>query len=261
MPTFDDPAAGAAEAAEALRGLAHATRTVADPADMYPVIGELLSGLRSLRQVAGQLAAAHTGHRHRAFDDSGDHTAGTEAAAGAAAELIAAAALLDRAHDRMNTAFTHTGTVAWHPQPAAGITERPQRWISVVFLQGDDADPVLDLIDNDGTDAAIDHLTGYDMGEETVDAALENGYVYDTPPAGDTDRTAASGAYLLNYNPRLGYVGLLRAWSSPPDPDLPAPAAAKAGPGRSSPAGQDAGWFAQPPAAGQSRGGVRGRAL
>ena len=35
MPTFQDPASDAAEAQQALRGLAHATRTINDPRDIY----------------------------------------------------------------------------------------------------------------------------------------------------------------------------------------------------------------------------------
>jgi len=49
MPTFFDSAADAAEASEALRGLAHASRTFDQPAQMYGVIGDLCSGMRSLR--------------------------------------------------------------------------------------------------------------------------------------------------------------------------------------------------------------------
>lgn len=45
MPTFDDPVADATEASTTLRDLAHATRQFEDPADTYPVIGDLLSGL------------------------------------------------------------------------------------------------------------------------------------------------------------------------------------------------------------------------
>lgn len=76
MPTFHDPTHDAAEASEALRGLAHATRTVDDPADTYAVIGSLLPGVRSLRQVIDQLATAHLDHRLLAHDDAGDHAAG-----------------------------------------------------------------------------------------------------------------------------------------------------------------------------------------
>ena len=44
MPTFTDPARDANEAYEALRGLAHATRTVEDPSDTYAVIGDQFAG-------------------------------------------------------------------------------------------------------------------------------------------------------------------------------------------------------------------------
>ena len=54
MPTFQDLTADAAEASEALRGLAHATRVFDDPADTYAVLGDLLAGVRSLRQVLDQ---------------------------------------------------------------------------------------------------------------------------------------------------------------------------------------------------------------
>jgi len=54
MPTFSDPLPDADEAYEALRGLAHATRVFDNPADTYPVIGDLLGGARSLRQMDAQ---------------------------------------------------------------------------------------------------------------------------------------------------------------------------------------------------------------
>jgi hypothetical protein len=38
VPTFQDPAADAAEAQQALRGLAHATRTINDPREIYAVL-------------------------------------------------------------------------------------------------------------------------------------------------------------------------------------------------------------------------------
>ena len=41
MPTFHDPLADAAEASEALRGLAHASRVFDDPADTYAVFGAM----------------------------------------------------------------------------------------------------------------------------------------------------------------------------------------------------------------------------
>lgn len=86
------------------------------------------------------------------------------------------------------------------------------RWISVIFLQGEDADKTLDLIDRSGPTAAIEYLQQWDFGEATTDAALSNGYVYDRIPAGSTDRTVESDGspYALTYSARFGYVSLLR---------------------------------------------------
>ncbi len=218
MPTFENPTADAAEASAALRGLAHATRVFGDPADTYPVLGDVLAGVRSFRQVLDQLSAAHASNRVRAHDDSGNQSAGATFALSAAGELHQAAVLLDAVHDRLDAAMSASGRIAWHDTPAD--RERPRRWISVVFLQGEDADRVLDLIERDGTDAAIEHLAGYDYGEETVQAALVNGYVYDAPPTGALDKTAARDVYTLTYSPFLGHVSLLREHDATPDPAL-----------------------------------------
>ena len=47
MPTFQNPTADAAEASEALRGLAHATRVFEEPADTYTVLGDLLETIEA----------------------------------------------------------------------------------------------------------------------------------------------------------------------------------------------------------------------
>lgn len=375
MPTFDNPVTDAAEASAALRGLAHATRTFEDPADTYAVLGDLLAGVRSLRQVLDQLAAAHITARSRAHDDAGAQAAGATAALAAADELHQAGTLLDAVHDRVDAAMSQSGRIAWHPAQAptdpavrasveAGelrltvwpdtplgehqryayriehtatgqsvegrdlftgtgapvsppravrelavflsavgesrqfaidnpgqhtdnegafpewvadavrqhqdelavlidhdpdLTEKmPRRWISVVFLQGDEADKVLDIIDHDGTDAAIDHLAGYDFGEETTQAALENGYVYDQPPTGALDRTAIKDDYTLTYSPFLGHVSLLRTHDTTPDPTLrhavtpdPAPArrTVEREPARAGRRAEGTDWFARRPGA------------
>src|SRR3546814_5493367 len=98
MPTFYDPGADATEASEALRGLAQATRTVENPQDLYGVLGDLLSGVRSLKQVLDQIAAAHIKNRPRAFDDHGDHSIGSKDALDAADELHQ-----DRKSTRLNS--------------------------------------------------------------------------------------------------------------------------------------------------------------
>ncbi len=118
MPTFDDPTKDATEASQALRGLAHATRAFSDPADTYAVMGDLLAGVRSLRQVLDQLANTHVVHRARAHDDDGNHTVGNDAALTAADELHQAGTLLDAVHDRLDQAMQHSGRIAWHDAPA-----------------------------------------------------------------------------------------------------------------------------------------------
>lgn len=347
MPTFDDPLADARESAAGLRALAHATRAFADPADMYEVVGELLSGVRSLHQVLDQLASGHETYRSRALDDAGDPSAGAVSSAAAAAELRRVAALVGQAEHGLDLASQHAGRVAWAPTapPPVGVTstasstmaragslaltvwpdtplgehqryayrvddavtgetvqgrdlftgagapvdagkairelaaylaasgearqyllENPgsepenaalfpvgiaeaargnldeltlltergpdrgperepvRRWVGVVFLQGGEADVVLDLLQRDGPDAAIEHLAGYDNGEETTRAALENGDVHETPPVGRlesaAERSVAGTAYTLVYSPFLGHVNLLREDCTPPDPAL-----------------------------------------
>ena len=386
MPTFHDPLADAAEASEAMRGLAHASRVFDDPADTYTVFGDLTATMRSLRQVLDQLAATHLAHRERAHHDDGDHLAGDRSALAAADELHQAGTLLDQAHDHLNAAFSHSGRIAWHPEPAhtgldhdpatstatagtlrltvwpdtpvgehqryayritdtttgqelegrdlftgagqpvdpdhaicdlaaflsaagearqyaldhpdsepehAGLfpewageaartnadaltepteqtapteASRPERrWVSVVFLQGEEADQVLDVIDRDGTAAAIEHLKGWDYGEETTQAALENGYVYDEPPTGALDRViTGEDGYTLTYNPFAGHVSLLREHHTPPADALEesgvvtareaiagigassAPEPAQASASRRAALGADKDWFAGP---------------
>lgn len=64
MPTFEHPAANADEVQTALRALAHATRSIDDPREIYSVLGSLTSAVASLSQSLHQLAAFHDG-RHR----------------------------------------------------------------------------------------------------------------------------------------------------------------------------------------------------
>ncbi len=117
MPTFNDPLADAEEARQALRALAHATRTFASPSRTYTVVGELLGGLRSLQQVLGQVASAHTRHEEFAFTDDGEHWTGVEEAFAAAKALERAATLVARAEHAVDQASQHSGRIAWDSKP------------------------------------------------------------------------------------------------------------------------------------------------
>lgn len=216
MPTYENPVTDAAEAYEALRGLAHATRSWDEPADTYRVIGEVVAGIRCLGQVLDQLADVHLRHRYEVSTDEGDRTAGAVAALAAANGFHQAAVLLDQAHDQLSAAFTQSGKIVWHPQPAADV----ERWISVVFLQGAEADRPLRVLAELGHVDAVDYLAQWDYGDETTDAAMDNGYVYDEPGEGTNDQVAISGEYALVVNAQLGYVSLLRRHTTTPiEPD------------------------------------------
>ncbi|MGK0741849.1 hypothetical protein ACSHWG_08205 [Leucobacter sp. Z1108] len=218
MPTFTDPAADAAEMYEAMRGLAQASIVLDQPERMYGMLSDLLGAVRSLEQVLGQFAKGHTEPRGRAADDAGDRAAGTQDALTAAAELRQAAALIGEAERRLDAGMATAGRIAW--QPTVQTNEAPSRLINVVFLQGGEADHALDLIEVGGADAVIQELAGYDFGDETVDAALENGYVYDKVPVAQLDRVTTLDAYTLVYNPHHRHIALYRAEDSLPSPVL-----------------------------------------
>lgn len=220
MPTYENPVTDAAEAYEALRGLAHATRSWEEPGDTYRVVGEVVAGIRCLGQVLDQLVGVHLRHQDQVSTDDGDRAAGAVAALSAADGFHQAAVLLDQAHDHLNAAFVQSGKIVWHPQPAT-----TERWISVVFLQGDEADRPLHILGELGHVDAVDYLAQWDYGDETTDAAMENGYVYDEPGEGTNDRVMRSGDYALVVNPHIGYVSLLRRHTTtePDQTETPGP--------------------------------------
>ena len=185
-----------------------ATGRTLEGRDLFTGTGEPVDPGTALRELAAYLTAAGQARQHTTAypDAAGEHP-------GLFPTWLAEAA-------RQNAGpLAGLAGLAAPPAPAAV----PRRWVSVVFLQGTEADDVLDLVDRDGPDAAIAHLAGWDYGDETTDAAMVNGYVYDTPPTGALDQTATAGAYVLTYNHSLGHVGLLRELTTPPDPALDEP--------------------------------------
>lgn len=248
MPTFYDPVSDADEASQALRGLAHASRSFEHPRDLYGVLGDVLSGVRSLRQVLDQLSTAHTERRPFAFDDAGNPETGDMYALAAGDGLHEAATMIYQAEGRLDEAMTAAGRIAWHTNPDPATVQRDaagadRRWVSIVFLQGEDADQVLDIIDRDGPEAAMNHLAGWDYGAETTDAALSDGHVYEKIPTTGLDQMAAEGDYRMTYNPAAGHIALYRQHTVAPEdrvdlPEstparVPRPAAGRGGPVRS----------------------------
>ena len=106
MPTFNDPVANADELREAVRGLAHATRSVDDPTAIYPVLGSISSALASLSQTLHQLGDFHDGPARDQAWINGDPHAGRAASYKESWELHRAAEMIhqvagcvERAHE------------------------------------------------------------------------------------------------------------------------------------------------------------------
>ena len=72
----------------------------------------------------------------------------------------------------------------------------------IVFMQGEDADETLAILDEHGTDAAITHLLQWDNGD--------GGDFHCDPVAGKQDTVVRRNPYILTYNMALNYIGLER---------------------------------------------------
>jgi hypothetical protein len=106
MAIHDRPSTHAGEAHEALRLLAHATRDIEDPTEIYPVLGELSSGLASLAQSLHQIGDFHEGPARKRAWVRGDARTGRAASYQVAWEVHRAAEMvrqgavaIDRAHE------------------------------------------------------------------------------------------------------------------------------------------------------------------
>lgn len=216
MPTYESSRADAVEAVEALTAVAHTIRGLNDPREFYPLIGELLTATRLLSEVTTQFAGKFQAQRGIATDDAANARAGGQFAQAASDQLRVASALLDQADDALDIASGAASQIAWPlPQDQLG------NWVNIVFLQGDEAYTLIDGIPATGTDPVIEYLAGHDAGDETIGAALENGYIYDQPPVSAYDLTATRDVYTLVYNPFHGYIGLYRQEDALPGQVLP----------------------------------------
>lgn len=99
------------------------------------------------------------------------------------------------------------------PDPTAaneGPAWPPGRFYTVVFVQDEEGHAVVDLLQEQGTQAAIDHLAQWDFGSETLEAGLFNKYYHAQVPHYTGTHEATDGPYVLTYQPGLGTVHLLR---------------------------------------------------
>ena len=78
------------------------------------------------------------------------------------------------------------------------------KYADVVFMQSPEDGPAREWLDNawqGDDDALVDYLANWDDADRPVLDAL---------PAGTDDDTFRHGAYIVSYNRRLDYVGLVR---------------------------------------------------
>ena len=113
MPTFSRPSADADEACEALRGLAHATRSIDDPAEIRAVLGSLSQGLASLEQALHQLGQFHDGPARRKEWMTGDPRTGRAASYQVAWELHRAAEVVHQVAAGLDRAHAVEATIAY----------------------------------------------------------------------------------------------------------------------------------------------------
>lgn len=70
----------------------------------------------------------------------------------------------------------------------------------IVFMQGDEADEPLQILDNEGEQAAMDYLKDWHYpGEHDTRAASG---------AGNSDNTYKKDGYIMAWNDDLEYIGL-----------------------------------------------------
>lgn len=80
------------------------------------------------------------------------------------------------------------------------LKEEGDRYENIVFLQGNDASPVMDILNNDGEEAALEHLKQWHYpGEHQMS---------DKPGRGTQDKTFEKDGYIMSWNPYLPYIGL-----------------------------------------------------
>lgn len=86
--------------------------------------------------------------------------------------------------------------------------EAPQyEYANIVFVQGDEAEEPLKILDEQGSDEAAKYLSQWDNGEYDD--------VSDEAPWGESDSVEVvtvpdAGKYILTYNTGLGYIALVK---------------------------------------------------
>ena len=127
MPSFNDPVADADEFREAVRGLAHATRSIEDPTSIYSVLGSISSALASLSQSLHQLGDFHDGPSRKQAWMDGDLNAGRAASYKVSWELHRAAEMVHQVAECVDRAHEVEATIAYDiaDYPSLAPVHRP----------------------------------------------------------------------------------------------------------------------------------------
>ena len=125
MPTFNNPAADAAEAQQALRGLAHATRSIDDPGQIYSVLGSLSEAAASLGQSLHQLAAFHDGPDRQWAGVTSDDRLGRAAFHQVSWELHRTGEILRQVAASLDHAHEAEASIAYDSRDLPLVTESP----------------------------------------------------------------------------------------------------------------------------------------
>jgi hypothetical protein len=129
MPTFEDSAADASEAQQALRGLAHATRSIGDPRDIYAILGSLAAAAASLSQSLHQIASLHGGPARKTAWVTGDSRAGRAAAYQVSWELHRAGEILKQVAESIDRAHEAEATITYDHRDFPTLADVPRRSI------------------------------------------------------------------------------------------------------------------------------------
>ena len=127
MPTFENPAADADEVQTALRALAHATRSIDDPRQIYSVLGSLTSAVASLSQSLHQLATFHDTQPQRTTWVVSDSRTGRAAAYKASWELHRSAEMLHHVSESIGHAHGAEATISYDHRDFHPPADTPRR--------------------------------------------------------------------------------------------------------------------------------------
>lgn len=128
MPSFEDPAADADEAQAALRALAHVTRSIDDPRQIYSVLGSLTSAVASLSQSLDQVATYHDGEAKKSkWIASVGSRSGCAATHQVSWELNRAAEILHQVSESLASAHNAEAQVTYTHRDFPDFAEPPRR--------------------------------------------------------------------------------------------------------------------------------------